>query len=454
MTLFEQDGVKLFEYVRRGAWPEVVGYGLFVSLLAAGYYYNITFVQLGLIDLGTRLVGLPATTVSAWMGALALVTFAAAVSFGVLMDRRGWSTQLRRKLRVLFAVLCVQFLLTLVAPTIRDPTAFGAWIVAASVSMGVGFPVTFSLTIDFVPVRDRGYVAAAATAVAYFAGNVYPLDWSIGAFSRVMAVAMVPGLIVLGALAFRETGFFAAVADNYREFGVGRFCRPDAVRLRSFAFLGPLGLMFGVFFVDSLGFLRIVETPALIGSSWQSPELSIHLLIGVVHVVGAVVAGVLYTNFDRNWLFMWVFGLFALTHLLYTFDLRLAAAVPGLAGGAPPLVNPLFYALTVSFYTTLNFALWPDLSTPATIGTHSAVGVGFAGFLSTFLSTGVALYFEHAEVALVSHLSLVNALALLLFTGLGLSLYGRRVYRHARTGPTRTDPAEGDARGDTSGGEL
>ncbi|QPV62698.1 MFS transporter [Halosimplex litoreum] len=445
--------MKLFEYVRRGAWPEVVGYGLFVTLLAAGYYYNITFVQLGLIDLGTRLVGLPATTVSAWMGALALVTFAAAVGFGILMDRRGWSRELRTKLRALFAVLCVQFVLTMAAPHVRDPAAFGAWIVAASVSMGVGFPVTFSLTIDFVPVRDRGYVAAAATAVAYFAGNVYPLEWSIGAFSRVMAVAMVPGLVVLGALALRDLGFVDAVADNHREFGVGRFCRPDTVQLRSFAFLGPLALMFGVFFVDSLGFLRIVETPALVRSAWQSPDFSVHLLIGAVHVVGAVAAGVLYTNFDRNWLFAWVFGLFALTHLLYTFDLRLASAVPGLAGGAPPLVNPIFYALTVSFYTTLNFALWPDLSTPATIGTHSAVGVGFAGFLSTFLSTAVALYFEHAEVTLISHLSLVNALALLLFVALGLSLYGRAVYRHARAGPVTTGRAERGAHDDAPGGE-
>ena len=89
----------------------VVGYGLFVTLLAAGYYYNITFVQLGLIDLGTRLVGLSGTAVSTWMGALALLTFASAVVTGVLMDRRGWSTDLRTKFRLLFGVVVVQLAL-------------------------------------------------------------------------------------------------------------------------------------------------------------------------------------------------------------------------------------------------------------------------------------------------------------------------------------------------------
>jgi len=107
------------------------------------------------------------------------------------------------------------------------------------------------------------------------------------------------------------------------------------------------------------------------------------LFIAVLHVIGALAAGVIYTNFDRNWLFFWVFGLFAFTHLLYVFHIQFGA------GDTPPLVLPMFYVLAVSFYTTLNFALWPDLSTPETIGTHTALGVGIAGWLATFLSTSL-----------------------------------------------------------------
>lgn len=50
--------------MRRLQWPTVGGYGLFVGMMAAGYYYNITFVQLGLPDLATRLISLPEVAVA------------------------------------------------------------------------------------------------------------------------------------------------------------------------------------------------------------------------------------------------------------------------------------------------------------------------------------------------------------------------------------------------------
>lgn len=424
--------MRLFEYVRNGDWPTVLGYLLFVGLMAAGYYYNITFVQLGLIDLGTRVVGMSRTAVSTWMAALALLTFLVAVVTGVTMDRRGWSTDLRTKLRVLLGVVVVQFALTAVAPGVRTVSAFGVWIVIASVALGVGFPISFGLTIDFVPVPDRGYVAAAITAITYFMANAVPLDWSIDVFSRVMLVAMGPGIVVLAVLASGRIPVLNDVVEElslqHREFGRGRFCRPTPIRTRSLAFWAPVVLMFGVFFIDSLGFLRIIETPALVLSSWQSPSIVTRLAIAVVHAVGAFMAGVLYVNFDRNGLFLWVFALFGFTYVLYTSDLRIAALFPTVGGDTPSIVNPLFYSLTVSFYTTLNFALWPDLSTVETIGTHTAVGIGMAGWLATFLSTAVALYLAHAEFTLLSHLNLVNALALLLFFGLAVGIYvGRMV---------------------------
>jgi hypothetical protein len=55
-----------------------------------------------------------------------------------------------------------------------------------------------------------------------------------------------------------------------------------------------------------------------------------------------------------------------------------------------------------------------------------------AGWLATFLSTSLALYLSAAEVTVLSHLTLVNALTLLLFVGLAVALYLRRVVRHGR----------------------
>ena len=61
------------------------------------------------------------------------------------------------------------------------------------------------------------------------------------------------------------------------------------------------------------------------------------------------------------------------------------------------------------------------------MGTHSAVGVGVAGWVATFASTAAALWLSHAEVGLLSHLDLVQALALLLLFGTAVGLYLRRV---------------------------
>jgi MFS family permease len=427
--------MELNSHVRERRWIPVAGYGLFVALMVAGYYYNITFVQLGLIDLGTRLVGMSETAVSMWMAALALVTLVVAGATGVTMDRRGWSTDLRTKLRLLFGVVCLQFALTLVAPMIRTVPGFGGWIVLASIGLGVGFPVSFSLAIDLVPVPDRGYVAAAITAVAYFFANAIPLSWSIDVFSQLMVVAMAPGIVVLAVLSFvrldRLDAVLDALGEQHETYGTGRFCHGEPIQARSFAFVVPVVLMFGVFFIDSLGFLRIIDTPSLLLSSWQSPDLSTRLFIAVAHVVGAVMAGVIYANYSLSRVFLWTFSLFALTHVVYTSDLRIAAVFPTVAGGTSPL-NPALYAIAVSFYTTLNFALWPDLSTPETIGTHSAIGIGVAGWLATFSSTALALYFQAADLTLLSHLNVVQALSLLFLFGLTVGLYARRMVELVR----------------------
>lgn len=401
----------------------VVGILAFVALLSAGYYYNLTFVQLGLIDLGTRLVGMSASSVSMVMAVFAVSAFVVAAVSGWTMDRRGWSSDLRVKLRILFVVILVQTALTMVVGSVSTSSGYLAWVVAGAIAIGVGMPVTFSFMIDFIPIRHRGGVAAAVAGLAFFVAALYPLEWRIEEFAPVMAAVMIPGTAVLGVVSFRQFDFVDTLARQHERFGAGRFSRPDPIRTASFAFWGPLVLMFSVFFIDSLGFLRIIESPVYISTSWQSPEINVRVFIAVTHVVGAAMAGVLYTVFDRRWIWGAVLALFAFTHLLYTFHLGTAPA-----GIDPPLALPLFYVLAVSFYTTLNFALWPDLSTPSNIGLHTGLGVGIAGWLASFLSTSLALYSEGAGLTLLEHLRYVNALALLLAVAFPLYLYFRRMH--------------------------
>ena len=414
----------LLGYARARDPVPLLGAGLFVGLLAGGYYYNITFVQLGLVDLGTRLVGLSRDAVAVWMAVLAVLTVVVALVTGWTMDRRGWSRDVRTKLRLVTGVVALQFVLTLVAPWVRSVPAFGAWVVVCSVSLGVGVPASFGLTTDLVPVPDRGRVAGAATAIAFGLGAVYPLEWSVEGFSRVMVAAIAPAVLALGYLAFRENPLVERWATQHETFGTGRFRRTERVTARTLTFWTLVVLMFGVFFIDSLGFLRIVETPALVGASWQSPDFGVHVLIAVVHVVGAGAAAVLYRNFGREWVFLWAFGTFAVTHLLYTTAIRAGPV----GGDGSPLATPLFYALAVSVYTTLNFALWADVSTPDDVGLNTAIGVGVAGWTATFLSTALALRFRES-LSLLEHLNLTNALALGLTLLVGALLYARWALR-------------------------
>ena len=61
-------------YIRARNWPVVAGYLLFIGMMTVGYAYNVTFIQLGLKDLGERVLGMPPTAVAWQMAGLALLT--------------------------------------------------------------------------------------------------------------------------------------------------------------------------------------------------------------------------------------------------------------------------------------------------------------------------------------------------------------------------------------------
>lgn len=408
-----------FHYLRRRQWPTVFGYVLFIGMMAAGYYYNITFVQLGLIDLGERVIGLGQARVAQSMALLALVACLMALGIGALMQRRPRLRSLRTRLQATFFVILVQTTLTLVTPLIQNEPAYMTWIVVASIALGAGMPVTFSLTVDLIPSRDRGYVAAIITAIAYFAAAAAPSAWHVDDFRTPLLWLMIPAVPLLGWLAFarprdRRLQLVDALSRQHQQpaFAKGRFVRQDAAGKSHIdrRLIGLLLLMFGIYFVDSLGFLRIIATPSYVDAAWRSPDLAPHLFIAVVHVVAALVAGVLYTSLSRRHLFFWVFGIFALVHLMYTFPFRL--------GSGGQLAAPMLYAIAVSLYTVLNFALWADISTPQTISRNAALGVALSAWTATFISTALATQWRLAGMPAARHLQWVDAVALLFFIAL------------------------------------
>ena len=399
----------------RTSLASAAGTLLFVGMMALGYYYNVTFVQIGLTDLGRRRLGLSGDEVAGAMAVLALMTSLVAVVAGVWLRRSGRARDLIFKLRLASLVVVLQTILTALTPLVQGPPAYLAWIVSGSLALGIGVPATFGLATDLVRVRQRGLVAAAITALAYFAAPLGTGDWTIEHFTTQMLVVMVPGALAALALAWGGWPLVRVWAGQHarREYGLGRYVAlaPDGRVAPNARLLLALALMFGVFFVDSLGFLRLLETPVYMANAWHAAELGPRLAIAVAHVIAAAIGGVLYTSLGERHLITWVFGLFALVHLMYGLDARLG-------GSGETLMTPLLYAVAVSLYTVVTFALWADLSTPDTITVNAALGVALSAWTATFLSTALALRWEAAGVPLEAHLASVEAIALLGFAGL------------------------------------
>jgi hypothetical protein len=214
--------------------------------------------------------------------------------------------------------------------------------------------------------------------------------------------------------------WLARLARQHRDpaFGRGRFVRSDGEgrARRDPTFVLLVVLMFAIFFIDSLGFLRLIDTPELVAGSWRSAEVAPRAAIGIAHLVAALIGGVLYRAFPARHLFFWVFGIFALVHFSY----GLVDVEPGRV--AATLGVPILYAVAVSLYTVANFSVWADLSTPRSMPVNAALGVALSGWTATFLSTAIAIGMRDRGVPLVDHLRLVDALAIACFTAMLLLL--------------------------------
>ncbi|MBI3971923.1 MAG: MFS transporter, partial [Chloroflexi bacterium] len=235
---------------RRANWAAVLGFVLFVGMMATGYFYNITFVQLGLVDLGTRLAAMSEQAVAAQMAAFALITCAVALLFGVLMQRRGWGEQFVVKLRLALLVALAQAPLTAVAPFVRAEAVLFVWIVATSMAIGIGVPVTFSLAVDLVPVRLRGAAGGLISAVAYVPAALLASPWTVERFALLVLPVMLAGIGGLALLLSGRFGLLDALARQHLRptFAVGRFVHTDASGRASIGrkTLLLIALMFGV----------------------------------------------------------------------------------------------------------------------------------------------------------------------------------------------------------------
>ena len=361
----------------------------FVSaLLFSGYQIGFKFIQLGIPDLALRVIGIQERVVNISMGFMAIFSCITAIIASIILDKYSPKPKIRFLMTLFLSG--AQASLIALSLLIRTESQFLIWLGLFSALLGVIFPLVLSYVFLFIKSEDRGPIAGIITAFAYLFGNLSPNPWTIEGTLLDGIISSGPVMICIFYLIFHmELTEKFEPAENELEWFIGRYALKndseiqDTTKSRLFApldgnhsFLLILFLMFGVYFIDSFGFLRVIHQNELMQFTWHG-LYEIKILLGVTHFVTAISMGFLYKKYGYWIVFLASFALFFIADLLFSFYPM----------GILLIITSMVYCSTVSFYTVNSFALFADCSTKKDMYKRAGIGIGVGGWLSSFLST-------------------------------------------------------------------
>ncbi len=392
------------------------------ALLFSGYQIGFKFIQLGIPDLALRVVGMEERIVNISMGFMAVASCITALIASIILDK--WAPKPKTRFLMTLILAGGQAGLITLSLLITTEIQFLIWLGLFSGLLGVIFPLVMSYVFLFVKSEDRGPIAGIITAFAYLFGNLSPNPWTIQGTLLDAIISSGPVMICIAYLIFNmDLVEKFEPADNEIHLFHGRYAlnsESQNSNANEHKFLAPLSpghsfalillLMFGVYFIDSFGFLRVIHQNELMQYTWHGPY-SIKVLLGLVHFATAILMGLLYKKFGYRVVFLSSFVLFFIADLLFSFY----------PVGSLLIFTALIYCSTVSFYTVNSFALFADCSTKKDMYKRAGIGIGVGGWLSSFLSTMVTVeLFEMTSgvEGFKLHLLITSliALAFLLFT--------------------------------------
>ncbi|MBD3351109.1 MAG: hypothetical protein GF364_06450 [Candidatus Lokiarchaeota archaeon] len=358
-------------------WAKYFPYLFVCSALIGGYIVAFKFIQLGIPDLGERVLNIPKKAVHLNIALMAIITCLSAVVSGVFFDKHKYT--FKRKIQFLIGGGIIQGGILVGIFIMSEPIHFTLWIIAFSAVLGFLFPLTYSLMYFLIPAKHRGYVAGIITGVAYLIGALSPFDWTIEDLSIEAMIVMSPSILLMGLMLLKKDIFsLYEINDENREDYVGRFTK-DKETYHSFIYI--VILMFGVYFVDSFGFLRVINEDMIIDVTWHG-DIYIKLLIGFTHLFSALIMGVIYQKYNEKIVFLCALIGFVIGDFLFSLY----------PTGILLYITASIYCATVSFYTINSFMAWSDISTENNISKHAGIGVGIGGWLSSFLSTTITTF--------------------------------------------------------------
>lgn len=346
--------------------------------IVATYVYFLLFAQYGFIRLISERGG-GADAVERAMAGMGLSGLAASFITALLLKRR----PARGLLQSAF-LMCGFAAVLALCP---HPAVNLAAAILVGAATGV-LTVTLAAHLRRLITGPRfGTQAGAATGLAYFICNIPPLFDGRPLFQVVFSAAV----CVVGFLAI--TTLPRDVLQRDPEPACPALGPAD---FRTWGFVSLVLALLALVWIDSTAFATIQHTAELKGRTWGGP--SQQWLMGGVHLLAAVTAGVLI---DAGWfrgLLLITFGLFALAFRML--------AVWGLEA---TLAGPL-YAIGISTYSVA-LILVPsaraDLPGLLPARWRAALLYGVAGWLGSALGVGMAQHLHRLPPALIVAAGLV-----------------------------------------------
>jgi cytochrome c oxidase cbb3-type subunit 2 len=322
-------------------------------LVAAVYIYFLIFSQFGFLHRVAAGVGDDSQNLVLGVMGLAGIVGALVAGFGYRPE----------KARVM---LVLGFLGSALSAAMAAVGSSIYWYLVAAavsgVSLGALTVVVVGLLDDFCSRQWIGFLCGLGTGIAYFFSNV-PIVFEGSPMAHCW-IGVVVALVGLGlSLGISSPGPKSAAEDAKPRAASGRIL----VRM--------ILIFLILIWMDSAAFSQIQETPELKQASWSGAG---HLwMIGGIHFIAAVVAGILV---DRG-RFRWVVG-FAFLCLAGGYGLLVQqewGVVPSLA-----------YAAGVSFYSTalVVFALSERMGFRATV--VAGVVYSLSGWVGSAMGIGMA----------------------------------------------------------------
>jgi hypothetical protein len=347
-------------------------YIFITSMLTANYISGVKLVQWGIPSLGRDNCGVLPEQLNLLMALMAIISCIVAIISGILLDKV--SLKFKSRLLLLLVGFGIQGSIAFFGTFISTPAQFTAWILVFSAILGFLICQPFVFMFLLIPSKHRGILAGVITGLAYIIGNFSMAEWTYAGLSmETIAVTIPLGILIVYAMFnLQKMKIFDYTPEKDENYS-GQYAK-------TYKFAIVVLLMFGVYFVDSFGFLRIAKQD-FFQILWHG-VFGVKMYLGISHLIAAVIMGYIYQKKKHlGPIIVFISALcgFVLCDFLFSSD----------PTGPLLYITSYLYCATVSFYTINSFTVWSDISTSKNISSRAGIGIGIGGWLSSFLSTSL-----------------------------------------------------------------